>query len=170
LQYQRQLALQKMQEQERERIMRQEQAKQQYLLQQQAAAVMANHMQQNIHQPIYQGQMIPNQMPPYQQFVQYPQHPAASMGMSHFPPANMIQDGSPQLPPPNQMPMPGQLTQGSFNMQPLQAVMPSQNYPPVSQAQMGGTPVLVGQGTQQIAPNTRPQIGNPDQSELISFD
>lgn len=163
-----------MQEQERERMMRQEQAKQQYLLQQQAAAVMANHMQHNVHQPMYANPMMQNALPSYQPFVQYPPQPVAqSMGMGHYPPpTNVMPDGSQQLPPTVPLSQPGAapMAQGAFNLQPFAPVLPSQNYPPVSQAQLGGPPVLIPPGIQQVAPNPRPSMAASDQSELISFD
>ena len=67
LQYQRQVALQRMQEQERDMALRHEQAKQQYLLHQQ--------QQQPMYGPMYGAVPVPGQIPlmqsnPYQTFIQ----------------------------------------------------------------------------------------------------
>ena len=67
LQYQRQLALQRMQEQEREMQLRQEQAKQLYLQQPVTAASAMGMMPPQQQQPMYPGYMAQQQQQPQQQ-------------------------------------------------------------------------------------------------------
>jgi len=160
LQYQRQVALQRMQEQEREMKLRQEQAMQQ---------VQANQMPlyNNMMMPGYPRQpgvpghgmapgapmpgAYPGMQPPYMHYQPYPMGPSGPI-----PGAGPMHGAAPQAPASDAGP--------AFNMQSMAGALPHASMPPPNQGamnpngnQMGGMPNYSHAGDQMGGPNYHTQ-------------